>query len=157
MKNLAIISIILLLISCKQNNPKTIVAIDVVQDYSQLFSAEEKQTLSEKIINYEKKTTNQICVYTIDSLPQNTNSLYYATNLAMELGVGTKDKNNGLLLLISKYDRKIAIATGTETEKTITDLIADEIITTTIVPKFKENLYFKGVSNSLDSIIKKWN
>lgn len=157
MKNLAIISIILLLISCKQNNPKTIVAIDVVQDYSQLFSAEEKQTLSEKIINYEKKTTNQICVYTIDSLPQNTNSLYYATNLAMELGVGTKDKNNGLLLLISKYDRKIAIATGTETEKTITDLIANEIITTTIVPKFKENLYFKGVSNSLDSIIKKWN
>ncbi|APX99407.1 TPM domain-containing protein [Lacinutrix venerupis] len=157
MKKLAIISIILLLISCKQNNPKTIVAIDVVQDYSQLFSAEEKQTLSEKIINYEKKTTNQICVYTIDSLPQNTNSLYYATNLAMELGVGTKDKNNGLLLLISKYDRKIAIATGTETEKTITDLIANEIITTTIVPKFKENLYFKGVSNSLDSIIKKWN
>lgn len=146
-----------MLISCKQNNPKTIVAIDVVQDYSQLFSAEEKQTLSEKIINYEKKTTNQICVYTIDSLPQNTNSLYYATNLAMELGVGTKDKNNGLLLLISKYDRKIAIATGTETEKTITDLIANEIITTTIVPKFKENLYFKGVSNSLDSIIKKWN
>ncbi|RLJ62024.1 uncharacterized protein CLV86_2421 [Lacinutrix venerupis] len=157
MKNLVIISIILLLISCKQNNPKTIVAIDVVQDYSQLFSAEEKQTLSEKIINYEKETTNQICVYTIDSLPQNTNSLYYATNLAMELGVGTKDKNNGLLLLISKYDRKIAIATGTETEKTITDLIANEIITTTIVPKFKENLYFKGVSNSLDSIIKKWN
>lgn len=156
MKYFILLFSFLVLISCKETINKTDINQSVVQDYSALFSSEEKQKLTKKIINYEKLTTNQICVYTIDSLPKNENALYYATNLANKLGVGTKEKNNGLLILISKFDRKMAIATGFGTEKIITDKIAHSIIEKTIVPKFKDDLYFKGVNTGLDSIILKW-
>lgn len=157
MKKITFLIYILVFISCKKEASETIIYNTVVQDYSAIFSKDEAQKLSEKIINFEKLTTNQICVYTIDSVPNNEAILYHATNLANTLGVGLKEKDNGLLILISRYDREMAIATGYGTEKNITDSIASNIIEYTIVPKFKDSLYFEGVNSGLDSIIKKWN
>ena len=157
MKSIILIFSLLVCISCKNETPKTFINSNVVQDYSKLFSEKEVEKLSKKIIDFEKRSTNQICVYTKDSIPKNETILYHATNLATHLGVGTKEKNNGLLILISRYDRQIAIATGTGTEKVITDAIAKRIIDKTILPKFKNNLYFEGITIGLDSLIKKWN
>ncbi|AUC83422.1 YgcG family protein [Lacinutrix sp. Bg11-31] len=156
MKKLIFLFGFLVLISCKKNTKEAFVNQVVIQDNSDFFTKTEEQKLSEKIINYEKLSTNQICVYTIDSVPNNETALYHASNLANSLGVGTKEKNNGLLILISRYDRKMAIATGYGTEKIITDPIAKTIIEQTIVPRFKDSLYFEGINNGLDSIIKKW-
>lgn len=147
----------LITFSCKNNTDvplKTNQA--VVQDYTSLFSNTEKSALAQKIIDYESSSTNEICIYTIDSLPKNTKSLYYATEIANKLGVGKKEKDNGLLILISKYDRQINMATGYSTEKIITDRICKSIIDSTIVPKFKDKEYYHGVNNALDSIIKFW-
>ncbi len=49
----------------------------------------------------------------------------------------------------------MAIATGYGVEKVITDSIAKTIIKQTIVPRFKDNLYFEGATIGLDSIISK--
>ncbi|WP_299251024.1 YgcG family protein [uncultured Lacinutrix sp.] len=156
MKKLCITTCLLLVVSCNNDTSKTSISDAVVQDYNDLFTATEEQKLSEKIINYEKLTTNQICIYTIDSIPNNEKILYHATNLAQRLGVGIKEKDNGLLILISYYDRDMAIATGYGVEKVITDSIAKTIIKQTIVPRFKDSLYFEGVTIGLDSIISKW-
>ena len=56
---------LLLFISCKKEVSETLIYNKVVQDYSNIFSENEEIKLSEKIINYEKLTTNQICIYTI--------------------------------------------------------------------------------------------
>lgn len=144
--------------SCKTNtnsNSELNQAV-VVQDYALVFSQNEKELLSSKIIKYEASSTNEICIYTIDSLPKNTKAIFHATNIANNLGVGKKEKDNGLLILISKYDRQLAIATGYGTEKIITDVVCQSIIDETIIPKFKETEYFIGINNALDSIIGKW-
>lgn len=156
MKKLVIL-FIMLSVSCKNEVHEKITHDFVVQDYSDLFSEVEEQKLLDKIINYQKLTTNEICIYTLDSVSSNKTILYHATTLANTLGVGTEEKNNGLLILISKNNREIAIATGTGTEKTITDPIAKTIIDKTILPKFRDNLYFEGVNKGLDSIFVKWN
>ncbi|WP_152971398.1 TPM domain-containing protein [Lacinutrix algicola] len=57
--------------------------------------------------------------------------------------------------MISYHDRDMAIATGYGVEKVITDSIAKTIIKQTIVPRFKDNLYFEGATIGLDSIISK--
>jgi len=144
--------------SCKTNtNTLSEISESVVQDNAMFFSNAEKDALTQKIIDYETTSTNEICIYTIDSLPKNTSAVLYATKIGENLGVGKKEKDNGLILLISKYDRQIAIATGTGTEKNITDYTCKIIIDSTIVPKFKKGEYFNGVNNALDSIIQKWN
>jgi uncharacterized protein len=148
---------IIIFASCKTNtNNSSTFNEAVVQDYAQIFSDSEKEALTQKIINYELVSTNEICIYTIDSLPKNTKALYHAIKIGEELGVGKKEKDNGLLILISKYDRQIAIATGNGTEKIITDYVNKIIIDSTIVPEFKKGQYFYGIDKALDSIIRKW-
>ncbi|MEN3324996.1 TPM domain-containing protein [Mariniflexile soesokkakense] len=146
------------IVSCKTKNKEVIhINQSVVQDYASIFSEFERDSLSKKIIDFENYSTNEICIYTIDSIPNNETALYYATKMANQLGVGKKEKDNGLLILISKYDRQIEIATGYSTEKILTDNMCKTIIDSTIVPQFKNRYYYEGINNALDSIIKRWN
>lgn len=128
----------------------------VVYDLSNLFSTQEKDSLTKRILDYEKATTNEIAIATFDSIPKNTTTLRYATDIAQKWGIGKMDSNNGLLILISRFDRKMSIATGLGTENILTDSICRKIIDKTIIPHFKEVDYYEGVNSGLDSIIAKW-
>ena len=116
-------------------NPKSI----IVSDYENILSPVEEQALSLRIQYFEDETTNQIVIVTIDSIPkQYDNSLDYATAIANYLGVGQKDKDNGLLILVSRSQREVGIATGYGTEKVLTDSICQLIIDDYLIPNFKE-------------------
>ncbi len=163
-KTLYILSLIILISSCKSKKEDTSnykylpqnEQQSVVYDLSNLFSTQEKDSLIKRILDYEKATTNQIAIAAFDSIPKNTTVLRYATDIAHTWGIGTIETNNGLLILISKYDREMSIATGLGTEKILTDSICRKIIDKTIIPHFKEGNYYKGVNSGLDSIIVKW-
>lgn len=163
-KIIYILSLFILISSCKTKQENTL-SDDylpkneqqlVVYDLSNLFSIQEKDSLTKRILDYEKTTTNEIAIATFDSVPKNTTALKYATDIADKWRIGKKKTNNGLLILISKYDRKMSIATGLGTEKILTDSICEEIIDKTIIPHFIESEYYKGVGSGLDSIITKW-
>lgn len=144
-------------ISCKTKPKQTSTYNQaVVQDYANIFTEIEEDSLTNFILNYEKITTNEICVMTIDSLPKNTKVLRHATNIAQNLGVGKADKNNGLLLLIAIHNRQVAFATGYGTETILTDSICYHLIESTLIPNFKNQMYYKGVIHALDSVKSKW-
>ena len=144
-------------ISCKTKPKHTLKHNQaVIQDYANVFSTVEEDSLTNFILNYEKLTTNEICVMTIDSLPANTKALRHATNIAQNLGIGKADKNNGLLLLIAKSDRQVAFATGYGTELVLTDSVCYHLIESTLIPNFKNKLYYNGVRQVLDSVKTKW-
>ena len=68
--------LVFVLSSCKTNtNNNSRFNQAVVQDHALLFSNSEKDSLSQKNINYEASSTNEIYVYTIGSLPKNTKGL----------------------------------------------------------------------------------
>lgn len=83
--------------------------------------------------------------------------MYYATKLGEQLGVGKKEKDNGLLIFLAKTNRKVAIATGIATEKILTDYDCRVIIDSTMIPNFKTGNYYRGLDLALDTIMKKWN
>ena len=128
----------------------------VVYDSSDLFDKDEEFDLSQKIIQFEKATTNQAVVLTIDSIPSSFNIQEYGTKVANTWGIGQKDKDNGLLITISKYQRQVAISTGLGTEQTISDYECKVIIDKIMIPHFKENNYFEGVDRALDSLFLLW-
>jgi len=158
MRNLLILFLVFVLnFSCKEKPEKRFALNQtVVQDYAMLLSVNERNLLSQKIISYEESTTNEICIFTLDSVSNNKSILYHATMIADSLGVGKRKKNNGLLILISKSDRQTSIATGTGTEKILTDYICKRIIDEAMIPSFKDGQFYKGLDSSLDSIIAKW-
>ena len=147
----------------KQNNVETIpshIPLNTSQkrvvDLAHLFSKVESDSLAYKIIQYETQTTNQIAIITIDSLPKNTNIQKFGTEVGEKWGVGTKQKNNGLLITISNHDRKVAISTAIGTEQTISDYECNVIIDSIMIPQFRTNNYYKGVDKALDSLILLW-
>ncbi|WP_243472697.1 TPM domain-containing protein [Winogradskyella sp. MH6] len=152
----------LFLLNCKET--KNSISIDIpeninqniVYDSTELFSKTERDSLTYKIIQFEQLTTNQTVILTIDSIPKNMDIMEFGKEVANSWGIGTKEKDNGLLITISKYDRKIAINTGLGTEKTISDYECKIIIDNIMIPKFKENKYYDGFNRALDSLFILW-
>lgn len=127
-----------------------------VVDLGDFFSDEEEKFLTDKIIAHDINSTNQIAILTIDFLPEGIEIIDFGSEVGNAWGVGQADKDNGLLIVLSKSDRELAISTGYGTEKILTDSICQGIIDYTIIPKFKNNEYYIGIDNALDTIIKKW-
>ncbi|MFA9194848.1 TPM domain-containing protein [Flavobacterium sp. FBOR7N2.3] len=123
-----------------------------VYDYANLFNANEKKQLEEKLVRYSDTTTTQIVVITVESLKGEDVSLL-ATNWGQTWGVGGTEKDdNGVIILISKNDRKIAINPGYGLEDRLTAGIGGEIIRNIILPEFKAGSYYKGVNKGTDAL-----
>ena len=123
-----------------------------VYDYANLFNANEKAQLEEKLIRYSDTTTTQIVVITVESLKGEDVS-QLATKWGQTWGVGgTKKDDNGVIILISKNDRKIAINPGYGLEDRLTAGIGGEIIRNIILPEFKAGSYYNGVNKGTDAL-----
>lgn len=80
----------------------------------------------------------------------------YALGLSRFWGVGTKDKNNGLTIVLSPRLRKMRISTGLGTEKILTNEICKNVLQTIIIPEFKKGKYFDGLDKGIDELIILW-
>ena len=130
--------------------------IGFVSDFEHVFSADERIELNRIIVDYEKSSSNEIVIVSIDTIPSNWDFDQFSISLFNQWGIGKKNINNGILILFSKNLRKIRITTGRGTEKKITDEDCRELINKLIVPYFKEGDYFSGIEYAIKSIIKKW-
>ncbi len=123
-----------------------------VQDYAKILSADQVKDLENKIEAFEKSTTNEIAVVTVPTLDGDT-----VENLAQEIftkwGIGKKDKNNGVLLLVSLAERKTRIHTGYGVEGDLTDLGTSYIQQEVIVPAFQAGDYYAGINGAVDKMI----
>jgi uncharacterized protein len=68
-------------------------------------------------------------------------------------GIGSRDKDNGILLLIAKEDRKLRIEVGYGLEGAIPDSTADRIIRNIIAPRFREDDFDGGVLDGFNAIM----
>jgi uncharacterized protein len=124
-----------------------------VYDYANVLSPEEKTQLEEKLIKYSDSTTTQIVVITIESL-KNEDVSQLATKWGQTWGIGgTKKDDNGVIILLAKAERKIAINPGYGLEDRLTAGIGGEIIRNIIVPEFKAGSYYQGLDKGTDAII----
>jgi len=123
-----------------------------VYDQAQMMSGNESKRLEQKLINYSDTTSTQIVVVTINSLQGNDIALY-GTELAHKWGIGQKDKDNGILLLVSKEDRRMTIRTGYGMEHLLTDALSKRIIENIITPAFKQGNFYQGLDQGTTAIM----
>lgn len=122
-----------------------------VVDNARMIGNSDEWTLKKKLKSHEDATTNQVVVVTIDSL-DGYSIEEYGYQLGREWGIGQKDKDNGVLLIIAKQDRKIRIEVGYGLEDKLTDAIAGNIIRTKISPAFKRGQFGIGIIDGVDGI-----
>lgn len=123
-----------------------------VVDQANVLSTQARAMLEEKLLKFEKDTSNQIAVLIIPSL-EGENLERYSMNVAETWKLGQKDKDNGVLLLVAKNDRKLRIEVGYGLEGVLTDALSSVIINQEIVPQFKQGNFDEGILNGVDAII----
>ncbi|WP_295337730.1 YgcG family protein [Flavobacterium sp.] len=123
-----------------------------VYDYADVLNSEEESKLKEKLIRYSDSTTTQIVVITIESLQgEDIGILTPKWGHAWGIG-GSKQNDNGVIILLAKKERKIWISAGYGLEDRLTAGIGGEITRNIIIPEFKAGSYYKGLDKGTDAL-----
>lgn len=154
MKNFIIRSVLILsLLLCGTVHAESSVPENqgYVTDLSGTLSTSESDAISQALETYERETTNEIYVLLVPT----TNGVEISDR-SLEIfrtwGIGQKEKNNGVLMLIAVEDRKIWITTGYGLEGVLPDLLVKSIIDSDITPRFKQGKYAEGIQDGISSL-----
>ena len=111
-----------------------------VIDVAGILKPSEIQAIMEKAAKLDSLNLAQVAVVTINDLG-GRKILDYAVELSKKWGVGHKETNDGITIMIKPKtaDSKgeVTIATGLGMEKLLTNEMCKEIIDTKMLPKFK--------------------
>lgn len=124
-----------------------------VNDYANVLSEETKR----EIVDYSKslydKTSAQIVVVTVDTVGD-SDIESYATDLFRSFGIGDKDKNNGLLILLAVNDRKSRIEVGYGLEEILNDSKTGRFQDDYMIPYYKDDDWNNGILNGYKAFYK---
>lgn len=95
-----------------------------------------QQTVDNELNDYQRRSGNQIAVAVVKTTG-NQSIEDYSIDLARAWGVGAKDKDNGVLVVIAYNDHKLRIEVGRGLEGTLTDLQSGRIIREEMTPRLK--------------------
>jgi uncharacterized protein len=153
------ISLSFSLVSAETTYPQP-TALKYINDYTSTVDDSTKEYIISVGKELEDKTGAQEVVVIIDSL-QGNDIAAYANGLFRTWGIGQKDKNNGLLILISMKDRAWRVEVGTSLEGAVTDIYSARVMDSIANPRFQEGNYSQGIKDSYsifaDTIAKEYN
>lgn len=151
MKRLSFLSLLLL-------SANSLLAQDVpflsgrVNDYAGILSTQSVSELEGILKAHEQMTTNQVVVLTVPSLEGQVLE-EFSMKVVEAWKLGKKEKDNGVLFLIAREDRKVRIEVGDGLEGTLTDARCSYIIRNEVVPQFKKGDYTGGIRAGVQAIL----
>lgn len=127
----------------------------LVNDFAGVLGSRADE-LERTLVAFDDSTSNQITVVTVTSL-DGYSVEEFALELGRKWGVG-KSVNNGVVVLVKPKTRDsggdVTIQVGYGLEGAITDAYCRRIIENQMIPAFREEDYFKGVSAACDQLMK---
>lgn len=123
-----------------------------VNDYTETLSASDKSAIENTLINFKNETTNEIVIVLISNLSGDTIE-NFANELFREWGIGDGEKNNGILVLIAKDERKARIEVGYGLEGAVPDILAKRILDDEILSQVKEGNYSIGLTQGVNALM----
>jgi uncharacterized protein len=124
-----------------------------VVDQAALLSAGAEASLAGQLEGYEQSTGRQLVVVTVTSL-QGYSIEDYGYQLGRNWGIGEKDKNTGVLLIVAPNERRVRIEVGYGLEGILTDALSHQIIQDVILPRFKDGNSEQGIIQGAGAIMK---
>ncbi|MFL9457890.1 MULTISPECIES: TPM domain-containing protein [Nostocales] len=124
-----------------------------VTDMANILSPEAEVQLNTMISNLEAKNSTEIAVVTVLETQPATSPKAFATELFNTWGIGKKNKNNGVLFLISTRDRRVEIERGSGLQKSLSDRKIQQIIETDIIPRFQQGDPEAGILKGTENLV----
>lgn len=123
-----------------------------VYDDDNLFDDSVEQQINTMLINLEKQTSAEFAVITVKSL-LGYEIESYSIKVANTLGIGKKDKDNGVLLLISRSDNRVRLEIGKGLEGILNDAKCGRILDEYFVPYRNNNEYVDATTLTVQAVI----
>lgn len=124
-----------------------------VTDAANIIPADMETRLNQKLESLEQQSRRQFVIATVPSL-QGHEISDYGYQLGRAWGIGGKDRNDGVLLIVAPAERKVRIEVGYGLEGTLPDGLGFLIINNDIVPRFKAGDMPGGIEAGADAIIR---
>lgn len=109
-----------------------------VQDFADVLTKNEENQLKSLGRNLEDQTTAQVAVLTVKTIGEKQIA-EYANEAFRQYGIGSKEKDNGVLMVLATDDRAVYIEVGYGLEGRIPDGKAGRILDDFAIPYLKDN------------------
>lgn len=120
-------------------------------DLTGTLSSTELEKLNTALQEFENVTSNQVVFLMVNTTDEYTVESY-AYEVAAKNKIGSS-KNNGVLFLVAKDDRKMRIEVGYGLEGALPDALSGSILRNDVKPFFKRDQYYQGIVNGINSIV----
>ncbi len=128
---------------------------DNVSDFAGIIGDKYINGIDKVIWDIENKTSIEIAIITINSL-EGRSIDELALQLFNKFGIGKKDENNGILLLISKEDKQNRIELGRGLEAILGNDFLRDLEEDFILPSFRNNKFGPGIMKFVKIIADKF-
>ncbi|GAB3015253.1 hypothetical protein GCM10027051_18760 [Niabella terrae] len=132
-------------------DPKARNAAYFVSDPKGILGADATRRLNELCAAIEQETSAEIAIVAIDDFIGNSD-FDFAHELFNYWGIGKKENNNGLLLLIAKDRHRYQFVAGYGMEGILPDVTLGHIGATYLVPRFRQGDYGGGALAAIEAI-----
>ncbi|MDH4070024.1 MAG: TPM domain-containing protein, partial [Ignavibacteria bacterium] len=123
-----------------------------VNDTAGMLSGSALQELEAMLKVHEDSTSNQVAVLTVASLEGEVLE-EYSFRVAETWALGQAEKDNGVLILVARDDRKVRIEVGSGLEGDLTDALSGRIIRNEIVPRFRDGDFDAGLVQGTRAVL----
>ncbi len=125
-----------------------------VNDAAQLLSPSEREALEAKLAAYEAQSGQQFVLLTVPSLEGDPIE-DFSIRVAEKWKIGQRGKDNGIILVVAKADRKMRIEVGYGLEGDVTDVFSSRVIREILTPAFRESAFARGLNDAFDMLYRK--
>jgi len=139
-----------------QNLPEKPDPPRLVNDFAGIMNRDQINALEERLVAFSDSTSTQISIVTVPTL-RGYDVSDYAQRLGEKWGIGKKQRNNGVLILVKprQPDSKgeVFIAQGYGLEGVLPDLTCSQIVDNDILPSFRAGDYYGGLDKAVNTIM----
>ena len=146
--------------SANQSTPGALAGPDLpaltgrVVDGANLLTPQQESALSGRLADVEREVGPQFAIVTVPSLGGETVEAY-SLKLARRWGLGSKERDDGLMLLVAPNERKVRIEVGYGLERRVTDPFAAKVIKEHILPRFEKGDFAAGIAEGSNALIER--
>jgi uncharacterized protein len=154
-KRLALLVVLVLIASAVWAADLPQLTDDPVNDFAHVIDATSTQGIERLSRSLKKATGDVVIVATVPTIEGYSGIEEYATKLFENYGrgIGEKNKDNGVLIVLALKERRVRIETGYGLEQYITDRFAGETIRQYMLPEFRNGGYGQGLLNGTARIV----
>ena len=124
-----------------------------VSDMANLLDANTEARLNQMIRQLEAQNGSEIAVVTVPNVAPMASPKSFATTLFNYWGIGKQGRNNGVLFLISKGDRRTEIETGRGLSSKLPNQRVQQILQQQVTPRFKQGQFNQGTLAGTQALV----